>query len=211
MIRQLGYLLGGVALFVLGILVARGFYQNRETQRSRSEGTILLDKVREVCKLVTIEANFNELYNETNTRPVTLYLPLPSTFGFSKRAILEVTGKILVGYDLEKVHITADSLTRTLTLSNLPDPEILSIDHQVAYRNLEESWFNSFSPEDYTALNFKAKEMLRQKVRESNLLERARNQGNQMLGVIGFMAEAVGWTVVVEEPAAMPIEGPSVQ
>lgn len=193
-------LIGLLAAFGLGIWLTSWFYQAKKEEVSRSQTTILLDKVKDVLKLVTVEANFNELYNETKTRPVTLYLPLPSTFEFSKKAILEVQGKVLVGYDLEKVNIAVDSVHRVLTLSNLPDPEILSIDHQVQYRNLEESFFNSFSAEDYTSLNHNAKEMLRQKVEASDLLEKARLQGNQMLDVIRFMAESLGWTVKVASP-----------
>jgi hypothetical protein len=186
-----------LALF-LGILATHWFYQSKQKEIRQSQSTILLDKVKDVMKLVTVEANFNELYNETNTRPITIYLPLPSTFNFEKKAILEVRGKVLVGYDLEAIRITADSTERVLTLSNLPEPQILSIDHQVAYRNLEESWFNSFTVEDYTSLNYKAKEVLREKVMESDLLNRAREQGNRMIDVIRFMAESAGWEVKVE-------------
>lgn len=191
-------LFGLIAAFGLGIWLTQLFYQSKQKEISKTQSTILLDKVKDVLKLVTVEANFNELYNETKTRPVTLYLPLPSTFSFSKKAILEVQGKVLVGYDLEKVSISADSANRVLTLSNLPEPEILSIDHQVEYRNLEESFFNSFSAEDYTDLNKNAKEMLREKVQESNLMDEARSQGNQMLDVIRFMAESMGWTVKMD-------------
>lgn len=187
-----------VAVFVAGMWLSRWFYQQQREEIVQSQSTILLDKVRDVMKLVTVEANFNELYNETRTRPVTLYLPLPSTFNFDKTAMLEVTGNVLVGYDLEKVTITVDSTERVLRLSNLPEPEILSIDHQIAYRHLEESWFNSFTPNDYTSLNANAKEVLRKKVMESKLLDRARDQGNQMIEVIRFMANSVGWAVIVD-------------
>ncbi len=204
MTKKLFPLVGILAAFGLGIWLTQWFYQSKKEEISRSQSTILLDKVKDVLKLVTVEANFNELYNETKTRPVTLYLPLPSTFSFSKKAILEVQGKVLVGFDLEKVSITADSTNRVLTLSNLPEPEILSIDHQVQYRNLEESFFNSFSAEDYTSLNHNAKEMLRQKVAESDLMEKARGQGNQMIDVIRFMAESLGWTVELDEATITP-------
>ena len=187
-----------VAVFALGIIITRWFYRAEQQEIRETQSTILLDKVKDVMKLVTVEANFNELYNETRTRPVTLYLPLPSTFTFDKKAILEVRGKVLVGYDLEKVRITADSTDRVLRLSNLPQPEILSIDHEVAFRNLEESWFNSFSAEDYTSLSANAKEVLRKKVIESQLLDRARDQGNRMIDVIRFMAESAGWRVELE-------------
>lgn len=202
MTKKLFTLIGILAAFGLGVWLTQWFYQSKKKEISSAQSTILLDKVKDVLKLVTVEANFNELYNETKTRPVTLYLPLPSTFSFSKKAILEVQGKVLVGFDLEKVSISADSVNRVLTLSNLPEPEVLSIDHQVQYRNLEESFFNSFSAEDYTSLNHNAKEMLRQKVEESDLMEKARSQGNQMIDVIRFMAESLGWTVQLEKAVA---------
>lgn len=204
MTKKLIILIGIVAAFGLGVWLTQWFYQSKQKEISSAQSTILLDKVKDVLKLVTVEANFNELYNETKTRPVTLYLPLPSTFSFSKKAILEVQGKVMVGFDLEKVTISADSTNRILTLSNLPEPEILSIDHQVQYRNLEESFFNSFSAEDYTSLNHNAKEMLRQKVEESDLMEKARGQGNQMIDVIRFMAESLGWTVELENNTVEP-------
>lgn len=198
MIKRIFPIVALVAVFILGIVIAGWFYRSEQKEIRETQSTILLDKVKDVMKLVTVEANFNELYNETRTRPVTLYLPLPSTFKFDKKAILEVRGKVLVGYDLEAVSITADSTNRVLRLSNLPEPEILSIDHQVAFRNLEESWFNSFTAEDYTSLSANAKEVLRQKVLESHLLDRAREQGNRMIDVIRFMAESAGWSVELE-------------
>lgn len=198
MIKRIFPIVALVAVFLLGIIIAGWFYRTEQNEIRETQSTILLDKVKDVMKLVTVEANFNELYNETRTRPVTLYLPLPSTFKFDKKAILEVKGKVLVGYDLEAVKITADSTNRVLHLSNLPEPEILSIDHEVAFRNLEESWFNSFTAEDYTSLSANAKKVLRQKVIDSQLLDRARQQGNRMIDVIRFMAESAGWTVEVE-------------
>lgn len=67
------------------------------------------------------------------------------------------------------------------------------------YKNIEESFFNSFTADDYTALNKDAKEKLRQKALESRLLDEAREQGNQMLNVITYMARSVGWAVVYED------------
>lgn len=40
--------------------------------------------------------------------------------------------------------------------------------------------------------------MLRQKVEESDLMDKARSQGNQMLDVIRFMGESLGWTVKLD-------------
>lgn len=168
------------------------------------EATILLEQIREVCKLVTVEAEFSELYTEKNMREVTLYLPIPTYWEFTKEAIIEVRGRVLVGYDMEQLSIKVDSLNRRVTLSNLPNPDILAVDHELAYRNLEESFFNSFTPDDYTQLNRNAKEALRKQAYESGLLERARTEGNTMLESIRFLVENMGWTLEYEQPASLP-------
>lgn len=184
--------------FVLGILITRSIYSDKNKQITSADSTVLLEKVRKVCKLVTVEGQFSELYDETNIRQFTIYFPLPNTFEFSKKAILRVNGKVLVGYDLDNIKITADSTTRIISLSNLPDPEILSVDHEVSYENLEESWFNSFTADDYTQLNKNAKEVLRQKAIESRLLEEARLQGDQLIEAIRFMVESSGWELKLQ-------------
>ena len=187
-----------ILAFALGILLTRSFYAKKTTQVTNTDSTVLLERVRKVCKLVTVEGEFSELYDETNIRQFTFYLPLPSTFEFSKKAILRVHGKVLVGYDLEHIKIKADSTTQTITLSNLPEPEILSVDHEVSYENLSESWFNSFSADDYTQLNKNAKEVLRRKAEEGKLLEDARLQGDQLIEAIRFMVESSGWKLRME-------------
>lgn len=198
MLQKIAYGALFLVVFGLGFWIANRIYAERQEQESRSQSTVLLEKVQQVCKLVTVEGQFSELYDETRIRQMTFYLPLPTTWNFSKQAIIQVNGRVLVGYDMEKVRIDADSATRTLTISNLPEPEILAIDHDISYKNIEESYFNSFTPEDYTKLNENAKSTLRKKAEESRLLDEARLQGNQMIDVIRFMAESVGWSVVLE-------------
>ena len=195
----------GLAAFILGGVVIYQVLRQREVNEQRAEATVLLEKVRQVMQLVTVEGQFSEIYNEENFREVTLYLPLPSTWRFSKSALLQVEGKVLVGYDLEKVSITVDSANRVLTLANLPQPQILAIDHQVIYRDLEESFFNSFEPSDYTQLNRNAKEVLRRQAYESGLIDQAAGQGNAMIESIRYMAEAVGYRVVVEAAPLAPV------
>lgn len=197
----------GLALvFFAGIFVANLFFHKKEQERKEVQSVVLLEEVKKVCKLVTIEQGFLETYDEKNFRPVTLYLPFPTTFQFSKKATLELSGTILVGYNMEKVSITADSSRNVLLISNLPQPEILAIDHELKYKGLEESWFNTFSPEDLTLLNKGAKELMRKHANESGIFDEAREQGNQMLGVITYMATSVGWTVEVENDLIPVIE-----
>lgn len=202
--NALVYIVVGAGLLLLGGGLTYRLMTKEAAETRVSEATVLLERVREVCKVVTVEGEFSELYNETNHREVTLYLPIPTNWNFSKSAMLEVTGKVLVGYDMENVSITVDSTQKRISLSNLPQPEILAIDHEIKYRNLEESFFNGFSADDYTQLNRNAKTVLREKAAQSDLIDKARMQGNEMVDAIRFMAEAIGWEVVVHEAPVTP-------
>lgn len=201
--------MGILAVFGLGVFVAHSYYQSaNQTEQNIAESTVLLEKVEQVCKLVTVEGNFSELYDETNIRQFTLYMPMPSTWKFSKKAIITVEGKVLVGYDLKNIQVTADSARRLIILDSIPKPEILSIDHTLEYENLTESFFNSFDADDYTRLNANAKAVLRKKAQESRLMQEARLEGNQLLRIMQFIVESAGWKLVVNRPGqpGMPLD-----
>ena len=181
---------------ILGVWLGYWFFGRKAKEQTVSSAHILLEKVEKVCKLVTVEGNFDEWYDETNIRQFSTFFPLSFYFP-EKKASLRVKGQVLVGYDMANIRIKADSLTKTITLSNLPSPEILSIDHDIEYRDLAESWFNTFTTTDYTNLNKNAKEALREKALESRLMQEAQLEGNQMIEVIRFMTEAAGWKLVL--------------
>jgi len=194
------YSIISLALFLAGAWLSHRFFNNKSEEKTNINSTVLLERVREVCQLVTVQGEFNETYRETNLRDVTLYLPIPTHWEFSKEALLQVKGKVLVGYDMKQVSITIDSAEQKITLSNLPYPDILAIDHSIKYLDLEESFFNGFSPDDYTQLNKNAKEILREKAYQSDLLSQAKDQGIHLLGAMNFMANGIDWEVVYELP-----------
>lgn len=196
-------LITAVLAFLLGLAVFWGFSNSGE-QTTHEEATVLLEQIRKVTKLVTVEGDVSELYNSTKTKEVTLYIPLPARLSFEKSATVQVEGTVLVGYDLEQLSIDVDEVNRTVTLGNLPEPEILAIDHELIYRNLEESWFNSFTAEDYSMLNKEAKTRLRDEALKSKLMEEARLEGNTLIDAIRFLAKGADFEVLLEgeRPAA---------
>jgi len=185
--------------FALGMLTFSKWTESTDKQIRQQQATVLLERVREVCKLVTVEGDVSELYNETMTRQITMYLPLPTKFNFDKKATVQVEGTVLVGYDLEQVNFELNVDEAILTISNFPEPEILAIDHNIQYHDLSESWFNGFKPEDYTELNRSAKEFLHEKAAESKLMDRAQEQGLGIIDNIRQLVEAAGIQVIVEQ------------
>jgi len=147
---------------------------------------------------VQIGRGGGDLWRTLSEKSIPILYPLPYKYKLSKEATLFVTGTIMVGYDMSTMEIKMDSETKTVRLSKLPEPEILAIDHDLKYENIEESWFNSFTKEDFTALNKSAKEAIRKREATAGLLEKARVEGNQMIEIIQLMAKNAGWTVELE-------------
>ncbi|MEL7163172.1 MAG: DUF4230 domain-containing protein, partial [Bacteroidota bacterium] len=187
MSRFIPYLVVTLLAFCLGAAVFWGFSQPGK-QVTEERATVLLEQVRNVAKLVTVEGEVSEIFNSRQSKEVTFYLPLPTRFSFAKEALVQVQGTVLVGYDLERMSVDVDVDSRTLTVGNLPEPEILAIDHELSFTNLEESWFNDFRAEDYSRMSRQAKEKLRVEALESELIEQARGRGNALLETMRFMA-----------------------
>jgi hypothetical protein len=183
--------------FFAGIWVYHS-YTNSTVETNASDVTVLYEEIKTVCKLIAVEATYSERFDSLNEKSVSIFYPLPYKYKLSKTATIFVSGKMMVGYDMSKMSINMDSETKTVTLSNEPEPEILAIDHDIKYENIDESWFNSFSPKDFTDLNRAAKEAVRKRGVSDYIIQRARDDGNQMIQIIKLLAENAGWTVKVE-------------
>lgn len=193
MIKKIGYALLALALFAMGYLVSKGLHQSRVTQTNES-ATVLLNKIENVFKLVTVEGNYSEVYNNTQIKNVGFMLPFSGTIPIPKSALVQVEGKVLVGYDMKDIDIVVDSLTRTVTLLNVPEKaQVIAVDHDIQYKNLDDSFFNRFGVDDYTKINKKAKQHLVEQAVNEQLLATAEKQGNELIETVRFMVESAGW------------------
>jgi len=181
-------------LLVLAVAVAGGYFGMRYYLNEKAvtvvdaSGTVLLEKVQRVAKMITVEGYFSELYDHKDYYSYDISI-------FRKKAILKVTGKVSIGYDLEKMEFDVNPTTRELVIRYFPDPEVLSIDHDVSYYDIQEGLFNTFEPEDLTKLNTAAKNLIREKANNSDLMLQAEDQANDIRELITFIAEESGWTV----------------
>jgi hypothetical protein len=193
--RRLLWILGLIGVFIAGFWIARSLFMPREKVVTQAEASVLLEKMRTVAKLVTVEGYFTELYSHKDYWKYDWWI-------FRKKALLRVKARVSVGYNLEGLDIKADTATKTISIRNVPkEPEIISIDHSIDYYDISEGSFNSFTPEDYNKLNKKARDLIEQKARESDLIKQAREQGIEILDLIRFIGESAGWTVQRESKA----------
>jgi len=181
-----------LAVFALGGWLSYRYFapQNKATEDS----TVLLEKIQAVSKLITVEGQFSEIYNYSEYQGYFSLL-------FDKKVLVRVRATVSAGYDLNQLHIMADPLTHTIRVSALPEPQILSIDHTLDYYDISEGFFTSFTPEDYTRINQRAKDLIRDQALKSSLLPSARQQAAKMFDLMRFMTESAGWKL---EVAGMP-------
>jgi len=180
-----------ILFFGTGVFLTKKYYTWQEVQ-VKEQSQVLLEKVKNVYKLVTVEGHFSEVYSYED---YWAYDFSP----FRKKALIRVKAKVAIGYDLEEMHIEALPEQQKIIISQLPEPSIISVDHTLDYYDISEGTFNAFNKEDYNKLNNNAKEFIIQKAEESDLLDAAKGQANQALEMMEFMVENSGWTLVYKK------------
>lgn len=190
MIKQLKFVLLGI---ILGGLVVFMMYSKSSKTSSQEDADVVIDRIEAVKKLVVTEGYFSELYNYKEADKYFYDL-----IAFEKKAFLLVKGKASVSYDLTKMEYQVDKETKTITLVNMPAPQI-SIEPEIKYYDLQESSFNSFSTDDYNKLNKRAVSKLREKIDKSDLKKMARTELETTLNDLQIVGKELGWKIVVPQ------------
>lgn len=194
--KKIFSIIGFIAILLLVFLGTRYWY-TKNSFTTQEESNILLERINTVTKLITVEGEFSEIYDYKDFWKYDLS-------PFRKKALLRINGKVSVGHNLNNIKIESFPNEKRIVISNLPSPTILSIDHEISYYDITEGSFNAFTPKDYNKMNENAKELIRQKAAESVLMKTAEEQGVQILEMIRFMAEQMGWTLEIEQIATNP-------
>lgn len=184
-------LAGLLAAFALG--AAATFYYLSARQRPVENADVLLEKIQAVTKLITVEGQFSEVYNYSEYQGY-------FTFFWDKKVLVRARATVSAGYDLAQIQVTADALTKTIRMTALPEPQILSVDHTLDYYDISQGIFVRFSPEDYNRINQRAKDLIRDQAMKSHLLPAAREQTGKITEMVRFMTENAGWKFEIVEP-----------
>lgn len=180
----LGLALGAVVTYWVYTI----FRKKKSKERTEHQSTVLLEKIRSVCKLVSVEGEFAEIYKYENIKEYFM-----SLVGSKKKALLIINAKVQIGYDLKKVELTADNESKKIIMRKFPQPEILSIEPDIQFYDIRSGMFNFFSSDDLTLLNKEAKQHIREKVPGSGLMETAGREALQAVLLIEKIVETIGW------------------
>jgi hypothetical protein len=164
------------------------FRIKRRKELTEHQSTIILEKIKSVCKLISVEGDFAEIYRYENKREHFM-----SLLSSKKKALIVINAKAQIGYDLKKVLMHADTDKKKIILSNFPQPEVLSIEPELEFYDIKNGLFNSFTPSDLTSLNQEAKKHVMEKIPESGLMDTARREALEAVLLIEKIVETIGW------------------
>ena len=93
----------GVTLTYVGFTF---FYKKNNEQKTEKQSVVLMEKIKSVCKLISVEGDFAEIYHFENTKYHFLNI-----ITSKKKAILLINAKAHIGYDLSQIKLEADNST----------------------------------------------------------------------------------------------------
>lgn len=179
-------IIGGLVVLAISTYVKH----LKNKKRVSSQSIILLDKIKKVCKFITVEGDFAEIYHYEDVKE--RFLKLVSS---RKKALVVINAKAHVGFDFNKISLEANQNTKTVIIKSFPQPEILSIETNLNYYDKKDGYFNKFEAADLTALNEEAKQHILEKVPESGLYNVAKQEALESLQLIENIVETIGWTL----------------
>ena len=187
----------GIVVFILIFLGGMYFmyqWKNSPDSKITEKSEVILQRLKNVNKIITKEGYFTELYDYKDY--TTFNLPW-----FRKKALVRVKAKASVGYDLEKLEFDLDESTKEIVIKNIPPLELLSLEHDLDYYDITQGSFNSFEAEDYNKINSNAKNFVKSQVLSSELMKESSFTENLFFQQLKLIADAGGWRIKAKQNA----------
>lgn len=177
---------------IIGLLVGIGvvtFYKSiKKKQLVNSQSLLLLEKIKTVCKFITVEGDFAEIYHYEDVKE--RFLKMITS---KKKALVVINAKAHVGYDLAKIELQSDIGNKKIILDHFPQPEVLSIETDLNYYDKSDGYFNKFEASDLTGLNQESKQHILEKIPESGLIQLAQAEALETILLIETIVQTIGW------------------
>lgn len=179
-----------LAMLIGGVAAWQAFYWyytkklKSPKQDVSTESLVLLERIEKVFKVVLAEGYFTEIYDH-NTKKDFLGI-----FKTNSKALVVAKAKVSVGYDFSKMRFRRDHSSRTLVIEHFAEPDIISIDTDYKFYDINQGILNKFGNEDYTEILAEAKKLMQEKAQQSELPQIAEKQIQLMMQQL---CASVGW------------------
>jgi len=189
--RIWGYIMITLLFTFLGVMLGYFWFGSSERQfEVSSQG--MLEQVRDVVKIATVEGQFSEIYNY---KDFYYYDWNP----FRKKALIKISATVSMGFDVSNVEIEVNEQTKEIRLVGLPAPSILTRDIQHEYYDIQEGSFNGFQPKDFNKMQKDIRKLIERRVLRSELPHIAEERLESLLRGLQELVEPFGWKIRSED------------
>ena len=116
------------------------------------------------------------------------------SFQQKRKPVVIVNAEASIAYDLSKIETEIDEETKTVTITNIPEPE-LNINPSIEYYDVQQDYLNQFGAEDYNKIKNQVEDSLRKTIEQSSLATNAENRLISELQKIYILTHSMGWTL----------------
>jgi len=180
--------LGLIVGVVFTYFVFSRYVTVRKKEKINNQSVVLMENIRSVSKLITVEADFAEIYHYEADKYKWLQLLIGK-----KKALLLIDAKAHVGFDLTKIKLESDTNKKVIKINNFPKPELLSVETDFRYYDKKEGWLNPMTSSDLTAINKEAKQHIVDKIPGCGVLEEASAKALEAVQLMEKLAETINW------------------
>lgn len=164
---------------VVGCIITYLIIALKKTRKNQSgivtSSHTVVESIKKVFKIVVAEGQLNEIYNYENTKKLLKFIPS------TKKALVIVRARVLIGYDVNKCQWEIDEVNKQLRLIDFPKPEIFSVETDFDYYYFEDDLFNFIGRKDLQQIQELAKEQVKKAALQSGLMKIAADQMKTLL------------------------------
>lgn len=192
---------GLIALAIAGgALVTYVVWQKLEGRRVEQDSHTVVDAVRKVARLTTVEMNVSSFQSRRDSKNLLGFIPIRC----EKMVAVSYRGRVAAGFDLQ------DGRALTVTTSvtpngrrlrvELPPPRLLYTDAPAPEVIIADGSFcNRFEPEDYDKLHADARAAMEAEALSKGILAQAEQHARELLTAVGT---ALGYQVEIVAQSA---------
>ncbi len=184
----------GVLITLAVVFIVKSCGDENTSETILEENSMLIQQqIENVSKLIVTEGHFAEVYNYKDSKE--LFGPLITA---EKKALVVVNADVSISYDLSKVSFELDEASKSLTIKDIPEPEI-KLNPDFEYYDVTADYLNQFDEADYNTIKSNVKNALLKKVEASTLRTNAKNRLLSELQKFYVLTNSLGWKLVYQD------------
>lgn len=182
-------LLGAVVALIIVFGLRYCEHKKDEKETLAANTALIQQELKNVGKLIVTEGTYAQVFTYEDWKK--FYIDF---FSARKKALIVVNAKATIAYDLSKITTEIDQVNKTVTITNIPEPE-LNINPNIEYYDVQQDYLNQFEADDYNVIKNKIKASLQKKIKASELVTNAENRLISELQKIYILTNSMGWTL----------------